>query len=276
MEIRKFIGRGIKMKRNLWTWLLLVGILTCAVSCFSSERRGETYTDRDLRKLVRITASLLRENHFRGGELDRKRIAEKLFDEYFKRLDPGKIFFTQTDLAVFRSQQKDLDRQRDRGDFQFAIDVFTLYRERQKQYRAFAEERLKRPFDFNGNEEFPTDVTKLPYPADFTALKRVWEQKLKNDVLYYRLFNRAIDERRDADAKKKVNGSDAAEREHDRKVEQAWKPRSPEDRLLQRLRDVSNDIAQKDRVEIIGIYLDTLAQLYGPHSNYMPPSLDED
>ena len=37
-----------------------------------------------------------------------------------------------------------------------------------------------------------------------------------------------------------------------------------------------NDIDQREQVDILGIYLNTLAQSYGPHSSYYPPQLNED
>lgn len=252
------------MKR--YQFSLLCGLLLAALFCGAAD----SYSDRDLRKLARISANILKENHYRGSELDDKKLSQQLFDEYFKVLDPSRYLFTQEDILKFESQRPKLDQLLERGDFQFPLAVYDIYRTRQQEFRKFAEDRLKRPFDFKSDEMFQTDRTKEPYAKDHKALEALWEKKLKNDVLYYRLFDRAMVEARKKEDKK------SAKDKKDAAIERVWAPKSPEARLLQRLRDVNNDIAQKDRVEVLGIYLNTLAQLYGPHSNYLPPSLDED
>ena len=271
------IVKEVVMKLSVFMRTLCIICFVFTLGCSAAEKKKEL-SPRELRTLVRLVSEVLRENHFRGAELDRGEIASKLFDEYFLTLDPGKTIFSQADIKQFEHLRPQLDSQLERGEYQFALDVYDLYRTRQQEFRKFAEERLKKPFDFTVDEEFVTKVKDLPRPADRKALAVLWEKKLKNDVLYYRLFNRALEEGRKERAGKagELKGKEAQKFVHDQKVEQAWKPKSPEERLLHRLRDVNNEIKRREKVEIIGIYLNTLAQLYGPHSNYMPPALDED
>ena len=265
------------MKFSALIRTLCVICFIAVFSCAGAEKKKEL-SPRELRTLVRLVSEVLRENHFRGAELDRGEIASKLFDEYFLTLDPGKTIFSQEDIRRFEPFRSQLDGQLERGEYQFALDVYELYRTRQQEFKKFAEERLKKPFDFSADEEYITKVKELPRAIGRKDLELLWEKRLKNDVLYYRLFNRALEDGRKerADKGKNLKGKDAEKFAHNQKVEQAWKPKSPEERLLHRLRDVNNEIQRREKLEIIGIYLNTLAQLYGPHSNYMPPALDED
>lgn len=265
------------MKFAIFIRTLCFVCIVFALTCSGAEKKKEL-SPKELRVLVRLVSEVLRENHFRGAELNRGEIASKLFDEYFLTLDPGKVIFSKEDIKRFEHLRYQLDNLLEKGDYQFALDVYDLYRTRQQEYKDFADARLKKPFDFTVDEEFITKVKDTPRAADRKALAILWEKKLKNDVLYYRLFNRALEEGRKGNAEKakKLKGKAAEEFAHNQKVEQAWKPKSPEERLSHRLRDVNNEIRRREKVEIIGIYLNTLAQLYGPHSNYMPPALDED
>ena len=265
------------MKFSLICRTLCIICVSVTLACTGAEKKREL-SPKELRTLVRLVSEILRENHFRGAELNRGEIASKLFDEYFLTLDPGKTIFTQEDIRQFEHLRPQLDNQLERGEYQFALDVYELYRNRQKEFKAFAEKRLKKPFDFTVAEEFVTKVKDQPRVSNRQALAALWEKRLKNDVLYYRLFNRALEDGRNAVPAQNgtLKGKAAEKYAHDRKVEKAWTPKTPEERLLHRLRDVNNEIQRRETVEIIGIYLNTLAQLYGPHSNYMPPSLDED
>ncbi len=234
--------------------------------------KTEGYQEEDLRLIARMSSGVLEANHFRKQPLD-EALSERLFDDYFKALDPSRIYFTADDIEKFTPMRKQLCEQLKKGDDQFALAVYQLYQTRNSEFRTFAEQRLQKPFDFTIDETFELDREKAPWPVDHAELEKLWEKRLKNEVLYYRLFRRAFEEEQNEEKNDRN-----AEKESDNKadIRKIWEGRSPEERVLQRLRDVNNDIVKKERIEILGIYLNTLAQIYGPHSNYLPPALDED
>ena len=227
----------------------------------------QEYSDRQLKLIAQMTAQLLSRNHYRQQQLDEK-VSSQLFDEYFKMLDPNKIYFTEEDVKTFEPVRNTLGAALLRGDSSFAFRVYELYKTRNNEFKAFAEAQLKKPFDFTKDESFVTDRRDLPRAANREELEKLWYLRLKNDVLAYRLFNRALD---DAARKKKKEDKDENAR-----IAKIWEAKTPEEKVLNRLRDINNDIMQREKVDILGLYLNALAQVYGPHSNYLPPQLEED
>lgn len=227
----------------------------------------EEYGETELSLISRMTARLFSHSHYRNRQID-EALSGQLFDQYFNSLDPNHLYFTQEDVARFEPQRREIGARLLRGDSKFAFEVYELFRQRNGEFRAFAEERLREPFDFTGNETCIPDRRKLPRAADPEELRALWEKRLKNDILYYRLFDRVQQENASRDDDENSAAVRAAAK--------VWEGRSPQEKVLQRLRDVHNDIMQKDRVDILGIYLNALAQVYGPHSSYFPPKQDED
>lgn len=243
-------------------------------------RESDGNRDAELRLITQMTAQLFAASHYRKQPLDEK-LSARLFDEYFNSLDPNRMFFTRQDVERFAPYRNTLGAALQRGDSTFAFQVYDLYRERNREFRAFAEKRLKQPFDFSADEVYVTDRRKLPRVADRAALEKLWEQRLKNDILYYRLFDRAIaeaekKEKEEKKAKNAAKDKEAKENEARREVAKKWAGKTPAEKVLKRLRDITNSLENSDRIDILGLYLNALAQVYGPHSNYLSPKLDED
>ena len=171
------------------------------VRATAPRRNSDGNRDGELRLIAQMTAQLFAASHYRKQPLD-ETLSERLFDEYFDSLDPNRMFFTQKDVERFMPFRRSLASALRRGDTGFAFEVYDLYRERNREFRAFAEKRLKEPFDFTADEVYVTDRRKLPRAADHAALEKLWEQRLKNDILYYRLFDRAIEEAEKEEKKK--------------------------------------------------------------------------
>ncbi|MFA7231499.1 MAG: carboxy terminal-processing peptidase [Victivallaceae bacterium] len=214
--------------------------------------------------ITRLTARLIASNHYRQHPLDNK-ISSQIFDEYFKLLDPSKIYFTQDDIKSFEKYRYYLDDLTQMGNTDFAFDVYKLYLERLVLYRKYAEEALKKGFDFNQDETFVIDRKNIPRPVNLVELQEVWRKKLKNDLLYFKLMKKSI-------AESNVKNNDAAQKS----IKEVWDKRSPEEKILKRLRDIYNEMSQKEKIDILGFYLTCLAQTYGPHSSYFSPKEEED
>ena len=236
-----------------------------AVSVAASNPGVRAYSDEELKLITRLTSHLFAGKHYRHQPLTRE-MSQQVFDEYFDALDPQHLFFSEEDIRRFAGHRDQLAEELRRGEYSWAFSVYELFRRRHREFREFAEERLKQPFDFTTDESYVIDRSKQPRAATSEELRKQWELRLKNDVLYYRLFDRAVNEEAETDpeAKKTVESM------------KRWSGKTPEERVLRRLRDVGNDIDQREQVDILGIYLNTLAQSYGPHSSYYPPQLNED
>ncbi len=231
----------------------------CGVMLSAAPRYN--YRDEELSRIAKVTLQSLVETHYRS-RISPVEISRNLFDSYFKMLDPSHVLFTQQDVAKFAGDRDKLFQQLEAGNYTFGFAVYEIYRARVKECREFSEKMLKSPIDFTVDESWISDRTKEPFPADQAELKELWRKKLKNDLLYYRLIQKAV--------------ADAPEAEKSASKKAKILDVSPEERVLRRLRDIDNDVSQRERIDILSLYLDTLAHVFGPHSGYDSPSQEED
>jgi carboxyl-terminal processing protease len=257
----------IKVLRKIGLPVLLAAVVILPVS-FSHGK--ELTEDQRLLIITKLASRLISGSHYRQHALDNK-ISSQIFDEYFKLLDPNKLYFTQQDIKSFEKYRYYLDDLTQMGNTDFAFEVYKLYLRRLKEYRLYAEAKLKNGFDFNKDEYFSVDRRKLPRAANMDELKDVWRKKLKNDMLYFILMKKAINMPNDEE-----NGQNGKRKEEKAALKKLWDKRTPQEKILKRLRDIYNEMSQKDKVDILGFYLTCLAQAYGPHSSYFPPKEEED
>ena len=240
--------------------LLAVAVLTFTFvfTCGASAPGEHDYSDAELANITTRTLAILHKNHYRQLDLNPK-VAVAHLEAYIKDLDGGKFFFTEDDIKLFKRPPEELFAALIKGDNSRAFQIYNRFLARHREYRQYAEKLLKGKLDFTADEEFIADRTKLPRCKNDAELKALWHKRIKNEVLFYRLFDRAMEESKDPEDRKAL--ADA----------KRWNAGTPESKVLKRLRDVSNAVQKRNRIDILGIYLNSLAHVYGPHSNYMAP-----
>jgi carboxyl-terminal processing protease len=123
------------------------------------------------------------------------------------------------------------------GDAQPAHAIYARYLERLGQQVAFATNFLHvAQFNFSGHDSWQPDRHDAPAPRDVAAAQALWRQEVREDYL-----------------REELAGTPAAE------IAPTLAHRY--DRLLQTMRRL-------DANEVLGIYLDALAHVYDPHSDY--------
>ncbi|MBR2344447.1 MAG: carboxy terminal-processing peptidase [Lentisphaeria bacterium] len=241
-----------------------IAFLLILTGHFAAAGEIATYTDGDFRRISAMTAKILERNHYSGSKINAA-MSNRIFDSYFDMLDPGRILFTQNDISGFSSFRDDLGMRLLRGDCDFAFAVYDLYRVRYREFRKFTRNMLNCKIDFTIDETVPARMDKQPRPADEKAMHDCWRKRIKNDLLLYQMIDRAAAEET---TDKKEN--------KDEKPAPAIKKKTPSERILQRQRDIGNDIEKRDKIDILGLLLDAMARSFGAHSDYQAPKLSED
>ena len=272
---------------------LLVSVL--AVACLTGISEEESIHLKDLGIIAKITANIFSTDHFAKLPVDDK-VSSELFDEYFKTLDPNKIYLSAEDIKEFESQRDKLDDQLKDGDVVFAFKVYARLLRRAEEYSSFSTDLIKKGLDFSKDDEFAPDRSKLPWAKNDAELRRLWELKTKNDVLYYRLVARADKEEQERkknekekkDLEKKNTEKNGAPAEGDKSKDNGsnklppellkridnenngrWIELSPEQKVLKRINNNLAILKGNDELDIIEFYLASLANIYDPHSSYM-------
>ncbi|MDX1970416.1 MAG: carboxy terminal-processing peptidase [Planctomycetaceae bacterium] len=197
-------------------------------------------TDQTTAKLV---AEMISKYHISQKQIDDK-ISQKLVARFLKELDPQKQYFLQTDIDEFNKFRDQLDDLILRGNVDFARLVFTRYLQRLDERLIVAHKLINAPHDFTIDESLNVDGDNIAWATTATELDDRWRRRIKFDLLTLNL--------------EKVESAEAVKRLHKRY-----------DTLKRTAHDTED-------VEILEMYLSTMAHCFDPHSSYMSPNTLDD
>jgi carboxyl-terminal processing protease len=219
---------------------LVTLLATLAVLCLVPARmRAEPVPGKEQDRLVTLmVCEFLRRGHLSQPEIGDE-ISRRLFRRFLKDLDPGKLYFLQSDIDEFKKQETQLDDMLLAGDLSFPFKVYERLMTRLNQRQKLVQEFVAAAHDFTAKEYIDTDYDTIPYAKNDDELRERWRKRIKFDLLLQRVGEKpvGVDE-----AKKKVQDRYQA-------LLKSWK--------------------QMDNADLLEIYLTDLATSIDPHSSYM-------
>jgi len=257
---KQYIFKQIKISTIL---ILIISLYTISTTnLIATETPTPQNSKFDLGIIARVTANILSTKQFRKHPLDDE-LSKQLFSEYFKMLDPGKIYFTQEDVKSFEKYKTDLDDELLSGDISIAFKIYDLLIKRMEEYQKFANSAIDKGFDYTIDENFSYDRKKALRPTKDNQ-KELWRKRVKYDLLALKILDKTM-------AEEKIKNKKDAEK---RKVANLWK-KTPEQRLKKRIDTLMITLKKRRNVDRLQFFLAALAQIYDPHSTYMAPSIAE-
>ena len=251
---------------------MVLAVFFVSAAAFAAPPRK--YSREELKLIARLASRVLIRNHYSNAKPD-KVLSGRLYDEYLNSLDPRRIYFSTADLAGFEVRKDQLCKQLMDGDYEFAIELYALFRTRVREYREFAAEFLKHDIDFTKDEYYQSDRSKAARPANDAERKELWRLQIKNDILSYRMIDRMLKEEERKEAAGNKAGVKTRKGKKEVKESPKWQ-KTPNERMLARLRDIGNAVDKREPVDILGIYINALANSLGPHTGYAPPTTEDD
>jgi carboxyl-terminal processing protease len=180
---------------------------------------------------------LLEEGHYTHQPLNDD-VSRKFLQSYLELLDFSHLFFTQGDIDALNAKYGTaLDDDVLLGNLQPAYEIFDLYTKRVEDRVAKIKELLKQPMDFKSDETLQLNRQKAPWPKDEAEADQLWRGRIKNELLQENLSEHPIEP-----------GPALVARRYDRLI---------------------RNVHEEDREEQIKLFLDSLAQSYDPHSEYL-------
>jgi carboxyl-terminal processing protease len=218
--------------------LALGGALIISVSAFALQSGRVLDQAATTAEITRLTSKILEKSQFAHHPLDSE-LAGKFLDRYLDTLDGQHVVFLQSDsdeFSRFRSTLAQATR-RD-GDISPARVIFARYLERLDQRAAYVAELLRTEhFDFSADERYTYDRKDAPRPADLAAAKQLWRQHLRFEYLQEKLAGKKEEEIVTT--------------------------------LTRRSARLGQTIRKLDEQAVLETYLNALAHVYDPHSDYM-------
>lgn len=209
--------------------------------------------------ILDIVMSGLNNAHYSPQKLDDE-FSAKFMELYIKRMDYGKKFLNQEDIAR-------LNQYRTRVDDEIANSTFELYElsakiaeeavlEKENWYK----EILSKPFEYSKEEIFETDGEKQSFVSNDAALKEEWRKYLK-----YQVVARLSDLLDEQDKIKNAKDTTAKITPFDTLELQARK------RVLKLNDDWFKRLKKVSRKERFSVYINTITAMYDPHTEFFPP-----
>ena len=229
--------------------------------------------------IAKVATHVLAKRHYLQRHMDNE-ISGQLFESYFNTLDPGRFYFYASDIDAFAYYKNLLDEMLNKGQIDFAYDVYTLFLERIAERLAYAKERLEMPFDLSKDDEFIPDREDFPWCSDMAELNKIWSLRIKNDILNHLLSNKNKNKKKTGknlhhDPTQKNESVTAKKDGLGLSPELDLSIESSKEHILNAYDNYYKRIKDKSSLEILEIFLSALARIYDPHSAYLAPITKE-
>ncbi|MBF8652579.1 carboxy terminal-processing peptidase [Pseudomonas fulva] len=218
-----------------------LGSLTLGGNAAAANKWDSLQPDRDEIVASLNVVELLKRHHYSKPPLDDAR-SVIIYDSYIKLLDPARSYFTAADIAEFDKWKTQFDDFLKSGNLDPGFTIYKRYLDRVKQRLDFALAELNRgvdKIDFTVNETLLIDRKDAPWLKDQAALDELWRKRVKDEVL-----------------RQKIAGKE---------------PKQIQETLIKRYKNQLARLDQTRAEDIFQAYINTFAQSYDPHTNYLSP-----
>lgn len=240
----------IKCRSNLF--VLFVSVLFIIPVFPSLAQKSKVTENIDL--VFHNTTDMLQQIHYAPPKLDDK-FSTQVFKAYLEQLDGGKRFFLRDDLQQFKKYELQLDDEMRGKVVHFYKVVNATFKQRLKDAEAIVEELLKQPFKFNAQDVYNTSTDKLDYCRNADELKKRWRNYLKYQVLGQ--YEDLLD----------IHERDTANKQTEAQLEE----KARQTILRIEKRNMANLTKLTTDEEAFNTYVNSITNLYDPHSNYFLP-----
>jgi carboxyl-terminal processing protease len=206
--------------------------------------------------LLQLNMQVLKMQHFNPPEIN-DQFSEKVFNAYLKRMDPYKQYLTQDDIRQMSEYKLLIDDQISNNTYELYDLSIRLWNKRFAEVQAYYKDFLAHPFDFNNRETYETDPDKVDWPADDNALKESWRKELK----YRTLVNLS------GAMKGQENAADTVKIKTFEELETDARQRT-----LKNYDNVFQYRSQLREEDQFSLYLNAIASVFDPHTQYQTPS----
>ena len=231
----------ISRKRKYFMAITLILVISAS---YAATRTIATESDDPLVKFKPVTLEIiktLKRQHFRDQAINDS-LSDQLLDSYISRLDPNKNFFYQSDIDEFEQYRTQLDDQLLQGNNSAGFVIYDRFRQRFTQSISLAIELLKNEdvyFDFDLEETLNNDPETMQWIANAGDALIRQRKRIKAFLLDQKLAEVSIDEAREQLTKRYEN-------------------------QLERVSSTSEDT-------IYELFINSLTELYDPHTSYLSP-----
>lgn len=220
----------------------LKGFLIAGSLVISSYASAQLKDGMECRYLSVIEQGFLA-NHVKYSNRDTE-LQTRVIDQYLKRLDPSKIYLTQSDVDQIKRLMANVFEKTKNKDCAFLPEVQKIVVQRVQDRATFAKKFLGKDYKFDSKTEFVYDPDKKAWPKNADEANEYLKKYIHFQIANYLATDMKLDE-----AKSNVVKN--------------------YDRAVKRTEDTSQD-------DLFSGYLDAFARALDPHSSFFSRDVLED
>ncbi|MEO3879785.1 carboxy terminal-processing peptidase [Rheinheimera fenheensis] len=185
----------------------------------------------------RITALFTR-GHYNSVQLDDE-LSSRMFDTYLKNLDFYRNVLMKSDVANFEQYRDQFDDAINKGNLNFAFDMFNFTLKRRAERFDYALALLEKGFDFSKDDTYVYDREVADWPANQAELDELWRQRVKFDALNLKLAGKTPEETKEI--------------------------------LTKRYRNTQKRLTQTESEDVFQLVMNSFARSIEAHTSYLSP-----
>jgi len=183
-------------------------------------------------------AAIFTRGHYLQVKIDDE-LSTKVFERYLDSLDYYHNVMLKSDIDAFAQYKFQFDDAIQKGQFDFAFQMFNLSLQRRAERFDYAISLLEQPFDFNVADKYEYEREDAPWATDLAQLNELWRQRVKFDALNLKLTGK--------------------------------KPEEIKDLLLKRYKSAKKRLAQTESEDVFQLVLNSYARSIEAHTSYLSP-----
>ncbi len=229
------------MKRLLISLATSAALLSVTTISVQAKEYNEPIAFNDQHSYTaREVLSRLHDGHYQDVTIN-DQLANSLLDAYLDSLDPSKSLFLAADIKAYAPYRQTLDNMILKGDLSAGEQIYKRFAERalaQLNFSLDLANNIER-LDFSVDEQLQIDREKAHWPADQAAAEDLWRKRVKNAALSLKLAGK------DDEAIKKT--------------------------LSRRYQNQLDSLSQQNSEDVFERFVNAIASMYDPHTNYFSP-----
>ncbi|TQD38544.1 carboxy terminal-processing peptidase [Haloflavibacter putidus] len=243
------------MKKN--SKIFLLGLLLAVASCSFTTKKFDTNSDKDA-VLIELITYVLQKGHYDPKQIN-DAFSQEVFDSYILSLDPRKRYFLQEDIDKFEDYRNKIDDEIHNKKVDFFNLTYNTLQQRIEESKELYGSILDKPFDYTKEEDINTNYKEIPYAESKAALKDRWRKQLKFTAL-----SNFYDLQKDEENKKKDDQEYTPKPDPELEKE----ARKSTQNSLEEAYDILDDV---DRKDWFSMYINSIVEVFDPHTNYFAP-----
>ena len=220
----------------------LILILSLAASLMAADTSSIEFSqlspEPQHKKVSSLIVKYVDNFHYQKKALDDSMSVE-VFERFFDKLDPTRIYFLASDIVHFDKYRYMLDDYLKIGYVDPAYEIFNVFEERMAERLAYTYEVIKKPFDFSSDEYLETDRSEAPWAESIPELNELWHKRLKNEALNLKLSGKIEDEIVEL--------------------------------LTKRYNRLEKNLSQLQSEDVFQILMNSFTECFDPHTSYFSP-----